>query len=75
MLAAPGAACQIQAQIRSINDAAGNKLRRKLSKIFQRLISVRGFGTDSGRVAAGTRGKIHEAICQSPRFHRCCRLL
>ena len=38
-------------------------------------IPVKGLGSDPGPVAAGTRGKHHEAICQSPRIQRCCRLL
>ena len=44
LLAASGAACRLQLDSNSSNDAAGTRLRRKLSKIFQRLISVSGFG-------------------------------
>jgi len=50
----------------------GTMLRRRLSKIFQRSNQESGF-FPRRPVGWGARGKIHSAICQSPRIHRCCR--
>src|SRR5208337_189526 len=50
----------------------GIRLRRKLSKTFQRLNQERGFGPRRPP-GWGTRGNVHSAICQSPRIQRCCR--
>ena len=52
---------------------AGTRLRRKLSRIFQRLKQESWFGRRPPP-AWGTRGKIQSAICQSPRIQRWRRL-
>ena len=49
--------------------AAGTRLRRRLSKIFQRDSPESGFRSLRPS-AAGTRGKSQLTICQSPRIHR-----
>ena len=48
------------------------RLRRRLSRIFQREIVLMGFAT-SLPDSSGTRPKSHGAICQSPRTQRCFR--
>src|SRR5262249_16616476 len=50
------------------------RLRRKLSKIFQREITEIGFFTRAPD-SSGTRGSSHSAICQSPLNQRCLRRL
>ena len=53
--------------------AAGTRLRRTLSNIFQRDNIEIGFLWDLW-TGPGTRGSIHWAICQSPRIQRRRRL-
>ena len=48
------------------------RLRRRLSKIFQRSILDSAFCVERSRV--GTCGNNHRTSCQSPRTHRCRRL-
>src|SRR3982075_2252387 len=55
------------------NIDGATRLRRKLSRIFQREIIGSVLRT-LRRFASGTVGKIKCKICQSPRVHRCCRL-
>src|SRR4029077_14236895 len=50
--------------------AGADKLRRKLSSIFQRDMRGRSFRTVRFSVFL-TQGNIHPAICQSPRTQRC----
>ena len=52
--------------------AVDKKLRRRLSKIFQRLKRESGFGPRPP-AGNGTRGRLHPAICQSPRIQRWAR--
>ena len=56
-LAATGAALKLQLQIKTASAAGASRLRRRLSKIFQRLISVSGFGTRPVPAASGTRAQ------------------
>ena len=51
--------------------AGASRLRRRLSRIFQRLI--RGRWLRSTPPVDGTHGNSHHRICQSPRTHRRCR--
>ena len=63
----------VQPATRSSVNAAGARLRRRLSRIFQRdkpgewIVLTRPPGP-------GTRGSSHRAICQSPRIQRRRRL-
>src|SRR5262249_56623178 len=67
-----GTAVRNQPARRRAKVAAGTRLRRRLSKIFQRL------NAESGLCAilpspTGTRGLSQSMICQSPRIQRCWR--
>ena len=76
VLAAAGPALKIQLKSKSARAIGDRRLRRRLSRIFQRLIKVSAIRqTLLFRPAWNPLGKIHEAICQSPRIQRCCRLL
>ena len=57
----------------SSREVTGTRLRRRLSRMRQRLIALREFGIDP--LEPGTRENNHGAICQSPRIQRCWRLL
>ena len=54
--------------------AGSTRLRRRLSKIFQRETSEIGFRTFTP-ASSGTRSVSHSTICQSPRSQRCLRRL
>jgi len=56
---------------RNAMTAGGKSERRRLSTIFQRCRSVRGFRSLPSGV--GTRGMSHGTVCQSPRIQRCSR--
>ena len=62
-----------QASSKSVVAAAGTKLRRRLSKIFQRDSADRGLRSERP-AKPGTRGKSQRRICQSPRIQRRRRL-
>ena len=62
----------VQAPASSRTSAGGTRLRRRLSRIFQRAIAGRVLGIDRPLPSA-TSGQIHRAICQSPRTQRCWR--
>ena len=68
----PGAAEISQPNSSNNNEATGTRLRRRLSRIRHRFTSVSGLRSVRPP-CAGTRGKIHGAICQSPRIQRCWR--
>ena len=61
---------EIQERTSKAMPAIGTRLRRKLSKIFQRLIADSLFGPRRPP-ARGTLGKSQSTICQSPRIQRC----
>ena len=71
-----GVANTVQPSTNSSVSAAGTRLRRKLSKIFQRDSAESGFcwrrapppALGSAQLTS-TRGSNHWAICQSPRIH------
>jgi len=62
----------VQPRSRSATVAGAIRLRRRLSRIFQREMSGRRLRC--GPVFDGTNGKSHHRICQSPRTQRCWRL-
>src|SRR5262245_40064519 len=68
-VAPPGAKNQESAI--NANAAEGTRLRRRLSKIFHRLMNDKGLET-SLPSRRGTFGKIQSIICQSTRNQRCC---
>ena len=55
----------------SASSAGATRLRRRLSRIFQRPIAVSGLRLRPRR--DGTNGNSQNRICQSPRTHRCWR--
>src|SRR3989442_15737221 len=67
---APGS--HVHAEARSANVLGATRLRLRLSRIFQRLITGRRFFSRPERV--GTQGKSQVRTCQSPRTQRRCRL-
>ena len=68
-----GLARQHQAISNKSVAAAGTKLRRRLSKIFQRESAERGLRSERP-AGPGTRGRSQRRICQSPRIQRRRRL-
>ena len=56
---------------RKASSAGAIRLRRRLSRIFQRLMN--GSWLRAMPCAVGTNGNSHSRICQSPRTHRRCR--
>src|SRR3981081_4101803 len=66
--------CASQPNSRSRKVAGSTRLRRKLSRIFQREPREIGLATWAPD-SSGTYEKIHPAICQSPRSQRCLRRL
>src|SRR5204863_276446 len=68
-----GAGVKNQPTRRRATIAGGTRLRRRLSKIFQRLKTESGLGSilPSPR---GTQDLSQSMICQSPRIQRCCLL-
>ena len=61
----------VQPRASSKTRAGGTRLRRRLSRIFQRSMVGKGFGACPP--AVGTRRPIQGRICQSPRTQRCSR--
>ena len=61
----------VQPATRKASSAGGTRLRRRLSRIFQRLIS--GSRLRAMPCASGTNGNNQSRICQSPRTQRRCR--
>ena len=64
-----GSGSTVQPSTNNANSAGATRLRRRLSKIFQRDSGVIGFASPPppGR---GTRNQSQRAICQSPRIQR-----
>ena len=61
----------VQPRIKSTRAMAGTRLRRRLSRSFQRSRSGSGFVRH--RLAVGTRRPSQGKSCQSPRTQRCSR--
>src|SRR6267154_1183184 len=70
--ALPGNSSQPQSSITNV--AVSVRLRRRLSKIFQREMMDSGLGTILPK-KLGTFGSSQNTICQSPRTQRCFLLL
>src|SRR6185503_19432145 len=68
-----GTGVQNQPTTRSAMIAGGTRLRRRLSKIFQRLNTESGLGSVLPP-PTGTQDLSQSMICQSPRIQRCCLL-
>jgi hypothetical protein len=62
---------QVHAEASNATSPGATRLRRRLSKIFQRLMS--GSRLRSRPCRVGTTGSSHDRICQSPRTQRCWR--
>ncbi|MNO85833.1 hypothetical protein D3C76_772130 [compost metagenome] len=71
---ASGVVLASQPHSSSASSAAGSRLRRRLSKIFQRDKALSGLCTWPW-VPVCSQGTSHGSSCQSPRIQRCRRLL
>ena len=66
-----GPGSTVHPAISSASSVGATRLRRRLSRIFQRPMTGRVFRCSPWR--DGTNGNSHRRICQSPRIQRCCR--
>ncbi|MNO76372.1 hypothetical protein D3C76_674440 [compost metagenome] len=71
---ASGVALASQPHSSRVSSAAGSRLRRRLSKIFQRDKALSGLSARPW-VPVCSQGTSHGSSCQSPRIQRCRRLL
>ncbi|MNF99288.1 hypothetical protein D3C84_821810 [compost metagenome] len=62
-----------QPHVSMTRKAPGSRLRRRLSKIFQRARALRRLGANPP-CGFGAHGRAQYSTCQSPRIQRCRRL-